>query len=44
MWANQGSTLSLADMIVAATALEHDIAIMTGNRKDFPLPQLKFYP
>jgi predicted nucleic acid-binding protein len=43
-WAQKGKTLSLADMIVAATVLEHGLALMTDNRKDFPLPELNFYP
>ena len=43
-WAQKGKTLSLADMIVAATALEHGLALMTDNRKDFPLLELNFYP
>ncbi len=43
-WALKGRTLSLADMIVAATALEHGLALMTDNRKDFPIPELNFYP
>jgi predicted nucleic acid-binding protein len=43
-WAQKGRTLSLADMMVAATALEHGVALMTDNRKDFPLPELSFYP
>jgi len=43
-WAQKGRTLSLADMIVAATALEHGLSLMTDNRKDFPLPELTFYP
>jgi predicted nucleic acid-binding protein len=43
-WALKGRTLSLAEMMVAATALEHGIALMTDNRKDFPLPELNFYP
>ncbi len=42
-WAQKGRTLSLADMMVAATALEHGLALMTDNRKDFPLPELSFY-
>jgi predicted nucleic acid-binding protein len=42
-WAQKGRTLSLADMMVAATALEHGLALMTDNRKDFPLPELNFY-
>ncbi len=43
-WAQKGRTLSLADMMVAATTLEHGLALMTDNRKDFPLPELNFYP
>jgi predicted nucleic acid-binding protein len=34
-WARRGQTLSLADMIVAATAMEHGAALMTDNVKDF---------
>jgi predicted nucleic acid-binding protein len=40
--ARKGQTLSLADMIVAATALEHGLTLATDNRKGFPLPELKF--
>jgi predicted nucleic acid-binding protein len=43
-WTRRGKTLSLADMIVAATSLEHGLLLMTDNRKDFPLPELKFHP
>jgi predicted nucleic acid-binding protein len=43
-WARKGRTLSLADMMVAATALEHSLALMTDNRKDFPHPKLTLYP
>jgi predicted nucleic acid-binding protein len=43
-WARKGKTLTLADMIVAATALEHGLTLMTDNRKDFPLSELEFYP
>jgi predicted nucleic acid-binding protein len=31
-WAQKGKTLSLADMIVAATALEHGLSLLTDNR------------
>jgi predicted nucleic acid-binding protein len=31
-------------MIIAATVLEHSLALMTDNRKDFPLPELSIYP
>jgi predicted nucleic acid-binding protein len=43
-WAQKGRTLSLVDMMVAATALEHGLAFITDNRKDFPLPELNFHP
>ena len=43
-WARKGQTIALADMIVAATVLEHGLALMTDNRKDFPLPELNVYP
>ena len=33
--ARKGRTASLDDMIVAATAMEHDVVLLTGNRKDF---------
>lgn len=42
-WASQGRTFSLADMMVAATALEHDLVLVTDNRKDFPMHGLRFY-
>ena len=41
-YAREGLTLSLADMIIAATALEHGLTLMTDNRKDFPIPELQF--
>jgi predicted nucleic acid-binding protein len=41
--ARSGVTLALADMTVAATALEHGLTLMTDNRKDFPFPELKFF-
>jgi predicted nucleic acid-binding protein len=43
-WSRRGRTLSLADMVIAATALEHGLVLMTENRKDFPIPALKFHP
>ena len=43
-YARQGQTLSLADMMIAATALEHGLSLMTDNRKDFPIPELQFCP
>ena len=43
-WARKGKTISLQDAIVAAIAIERDCALMTDNRKDFPMPELKLYP
>lgn len=42
--ARKGQTVSLADMIVAATALEGGHTLMTDNVKDFPVAELKLYP
>jgi predicted nucleic acid-binding protein len=42
--AQKGLTLTLADMIVAAAAIEHRLTLMTDNRKDFPIPSLEFFP
>ena len=39
-WARKGRTLALADMIVAAIALERECVLMTDNRKDFPMEEL----
>jgi len=39
-WARKGRTLALADMIVAAIALERGCTLMTDNRKDFPMEEL----
>jgi predicted nucleic acid-binding protein len=42
-WAKKGKTLGLPDTIIAATALEHDLTLMTDNRKDFPMPELRLF-
>jgi predicted nucleic acid-binding protein len=42
-WTGKGRTLSLADTIVAAVAMENDCAVMTDNEKDFPMPELRRY-
>ncbi len=39
-WSRKGRTLALADMIVAAVALERGCTLMTDNRKDFPMEEL----
>jgi predicted nucleic acid-binding protein len=43
-WSRKGTTLTLTDMLIAATALEHGLALVTDNRKDFPMPELSVYP
>ena len=43
-WARKGRTLSLADTIIAAIAIEKECSLMTDNRKDFPMPELNLYP
>ena len=40
---SKGITLSLADMIVASTALEHSLSLITDNRRHFPIPDLTFH-
>ena len=43
-WAKKGKTISLQDVIVAVIAIERGCTLMTDNRKDFPMPELKLYP
>jgi predicted nucleic acid-binding protein len=40
----EGRTLTLADMMVAATALAHGCSLITDNRKDFPVADLALHP
>ena len=42
-YARKGRTLTLADTIVAAIAMERRCTLMTDNRKDFPMPELDQY-
>jgi len=43
-WSKKGQTLGVVDLIIAATALAHNLTLMTDNRKDFPMTQLALYP
>jgi predicted nucleic acid-binding protein len=43
-WARKGYTLTLADTIVAAIAIDRGCALLTDNRKDFPMPEVQLYP
>ncbi len=39
-----GRTVSLADMLIAETALEGGLVVMTENVKDFSFPALQLWP
>jgi hypothetical protein len=41
---DQGLALSTPDCLIAATAIHHDAMLLTDNHKDFPMPELRFYP
>jgi predicted nucleic acid-binding protein len=43
-WTRKGITLALADTFIAGTALHYDLTLITENRKDFPMPDLKLHP
>jgi predicted nucleic acid-binding protein len=43
-WANKGRVIALPDIIVAAIAIEQGCTLLTDNRRDFPMPELKLYP
>lgn len=43
-WARKGRTLTLADAMVAAIAIDRGCALLTDNRKDFPMQELRVYP
>ena len=42
-WRQKGCTLTLADTVVAAVARERKCVLLTDNRKDFPMPEVKLY-
>lgn len=43
-WRKKGHTLALPDVTIAAVALTYNLTLLTDNRKDFPMPELNFYP
>ncbi len=42
-YCREGIILSFADTFLTATALEYDCTLITENRKDFPMPELRLY-
>ena len=43
-YTRQGITFSFADAVIAATALQRDLTLATGNAKHFPVPDLRVHP
>ena len=43
-WARKGRTLTLDDAIIAAITMERGCALVTDNRRDFPMPEVQLYP
>lgn len=43
-WIKKGRAIALTDIIVAAVAIEQGCALLTDNRKHFPMPELNLYP
>jgi hypothetical protein len=42
-WRQQGRTLSLPDVPIAAVALGYKMTLLTANLRDFPMPDLLLY-
>lgn len=42
-WSQKGRTLTLADTIIAAIAIENRCQLFTDNLRDFPMPELSLY-
>jgi predicted nucleic acid-binding protein len=40
----RGQTLPVTDCLIAAVAASHGAAVVTGNRRDFPMPELTILP
>lgn len=43
-WARKGHILTLTDTTIAAVCLTEELTLVTGNRKHFPMPDLRLYP
>lgn len=43
-YSRKGTTITVADVTIAAVALVHELTLMTDNVKDFPMKELTLYP
>jgi predicted nucleic acid-binding protein len=43
-YARQGVAVSLTDALIAATARQHNAVLVTGNVRDFPMPDVRLLP
>ena len=43
-YARRGLTLTLADVMIAATALTYQVPLLTDNVRHFPMQDLELYP
>lgn len=43
-YGSKGKSLSTIDTLIAATAIVNDFQLVTRNKKDFPMKNLKLYP
>lgn len=43
-WRRKGRALALPDLTIAAVAIANQLHLATDNPKDFPMPELRFYP
>ena len=43
-WARRGRTITLADALIAATAISDGLVLVTENVRDFPMPELSIHP
>ena len=43
-WAKRGVTLAVTDVTVAAIAIAHGLVLVTGNRRHYPMPELRIFP
>ncbi|MBI2760929.1 MAG: type II toxin-antitoxin system VapC family toxin [Chloroflexi bacterium] len=44
MYARRGQPLAVPDCLIAATAYAHQAVVVTGNVKDFPMPEIMLLP